>query len=419
MRAIDRAGVVGIVLLGITASATAQQRKPRTSGDWAQWRGPDRTNLSTETGLLKRWPEKGPPLGWKATGIGTGYSTVSVAGDRIYTMGDVGDSSYVHALARDGGKKVWSAKVGRPGGNYEGTRSTPTVAAGRVYALGQWGDLVCLDAVTGQEQWRKNLEKDLGGRMMSGWGYAESVIVDGSKVVCTPGGDRGAIVALDARTGELIWRTEDFTDEAAYSSIVKAKIGTKEQYVQLTGESVVGVAIDTGDVLWRAARHGETAVISTPVVREDRVFVTSGYGIGCNQFRVTERNGKFEAKQVYANKDMENHHGGVVLVGEHVYGTNDNMLVCMDWKTGKVAWKDRSVGKGSVSYADGHLYVRSEGGDGTMALVEATPQGYREKGRFDQPDRSSANAWAQPVIAGGKLYVRDQDVLLCYDVKAK
>ena len=389
-------------------------------GEWPQWRGPNRDNVSAETGLLKRWPDDGPPLAWKAGGIGEGYSSVSVAGGRIFTMGDGPDSSYVHALELDGGKKIWSAKVGRTGGNYEGTRSTPTVDGDRVYALGQWGDLVCLDAATGREHWRKNLEKDFGGRMMSGWGYSESVLLDGERVVCTPGGGKGTLLALNKATGEPVWRTEDFTDDAAYSSIVPATIGGVRQHVQLTGASVVGVAPDTGDVLWRAARQGETAVIPTPVVHDDHVFVTSGYNVGCNLFRVTRGpGGKFTAGQVYANKDMQNHHGGVVLVGGHVYGTSGNQLVCMNLMTGKVAWKDRSVGKGAVAYADGHLYVRSEGGEGTVALVEATPKGYAEKSRFDQPDRSDKQSWPHPVIVGGKLYLRDQDVLLCYDVKAK
>jgi outer membrane protein assembly factor BamB len=255
--------------------------------------------------------------------------------------------------------------------------------------------------------------------MMSDWGYAESVLVDGDKLLCTPGGDQGAIVAMDKSTGDLVWRTEDFTDDAAYSSLVPTEMGGRRQYVQLTGESVVGVAADNGDVLWRAPRQGKTAVIPTPIVKGNHVFVTSGYKVGCNLFRVTPGGGKFTVKEVYANGDMENHHGGVVLVGDHVYGTSGNMLVCMELMTGKVAWKDRSVGKGAVSYADGHLYVRGEGNEGTVALVEATPRAYREKGRFDQPDRSNANSWPQPVIAGGKLYLRDQDVLLCYDVKAK
>lgn len=410
-------------LIGLNVASAAPAPSPAAKAgasptEWPEWRGPKRDNLSPASGLLKQWPKDGPPLAWKASGIGAGYSTVAIAGGRIYTMGDARDSSYVHALELDGGKKIWSTKVGRPGGNYEGTRSTPTVDGDRVYALGQWGDLVCLDAATGKEQWRKNLEKDFGGKMMSGWGYSESVLVDGDKVVCTPGGSKGAVVALNKTSGDVIWQTEDFTDAAAYSSLVPATIGGIRQYVQLTGESVVGIAPDSGDILWRAKRRGETAVIPTPVVHEDLVFVTSGYRVGCNLFKVTPgQGGKFSVEEVYANKDLDNHHGGVVLVGDHVYGTTGNQLVCMELKTGKVAWKDRSVGKGAVLYADGNLYVRSEGGEGAVALVEATPEGYREKGRFEQPDRSDKAAWAHPVIAGGKLYLRDQDVLLCYDVK--
>ena len=353
MRLTPPAALLGIIFLGAPSTLSAQQRggPPRT--EWPQWRGPNRDNVSTETGLLKQWPENGPPLAWKATGIGKGYSSVSIAGDRIYTMGDAADSAYVHCLDLSGGKKVWSVKVGRSGGDYPGTRSTPTVAGDRVYALGQWGDLIALDSATGRVIWRKDLARFFGGRMMSGWGYSESVLVDGDRVVCTPGGDKGAIVALDAKTGNTVWRSKDFTDEAAYSSIVPAEIAGVRQYVQLTGENVVGVDPDSGKVLWRAKRHGETAVIPTPVVKGDLVFVTSGYNVGCNLFRVTRSGDRFTAKQVYANGDMENHHGGVVLVGDHVYGTGDNMLVCMDLATGKVAWKDRSVGKGAVACADG------------------------------------------------------------------
>jgi len=407
-------------LVGIAVAAAPQRPRDSASGtDWPQWRGPRRDNLSSDTGLLKQWPKDGPPLAWKAKGVGAGYSSVAVAGGRIYTMGDGEDSSYVHALDLDG-KMIWSTKVGRPGGNYEGTRSTPTVAGDRVYALGQWGDLVCLDAASGKEQWRKNLEKDFGGRMMSGWGYAESVLVDGDKVVCTPGGDKGTILALNKDTGAVVWRTKDFKDAAAYSSLVPAEIGGVRQYVQLTDASVVGVAADGGKVLWRAARRGETAVIPTPIVHDNFVWVTSGYGAGCNLFRVTPASGgKFAVQQVYANKDLTNHHGGVVLVGEHLYGTDERQLVCMEFMTGKVAWKNRSVGKGSVTYADGNLYVRSEGNEGRVALVEATPQGYHEKGQFEQPERSDKNSWAHPVVVGGRLYLRDQDVLLCYDVRAK
>jgi outer membrane protein assembly factor BamB len=413
-------GCFGVATFGAAPTGGTPTSAGHSPSDWPQWRGPNRDDHSPDTGLLKEWPKDGPPLAWKAGGIGKGYSSVSIGGKRIYTMGDADDGGYVYALALDGGKKLWSTKVGKPGGNYPGTRSTPTVDEDRVYALGQWGDLVCLDADTGDVRWRKNLEKDFGGKMMSGWGYAESVLVDGEHVVCTPGGPKGTVLALNKNTGDVVWRTTDFTDDAAYSSLVPAEIGGVHQYVQLTDASVVGVAADSGHVLWRADRKGETAVIPTPIVYNDCVFVTSGYGVGCNLFRVSGgQGGKFSVKQVYANKDLTNHHGGVVRVGDYVYGTDERQLVCMDLKTGKVKWKDRSVGKGSIVYADGNLYVRSEGNEGTVALVEATPEGYREKGRFDQPNRTSEQSWAHPVVAEGKLYLRDQDSLFCYDVKAK
>ena len=405
-----RFAAIPAILLVVGAALAA------SPSDWPQWRGPKRDNLSTETGLLKQWPDGGPPLAWKAKGIGRGYSTVSVAGGKLLTMGDGPDASYVHALSLDSGTKLWSTKVGRPGGDYPGTRSTPTVDGDRVYALGQHGDLVCLDVGTGKEQWRKSFTKDFGGRMMSGWGYAESVLVDRDHVICTPGGPKGTIIALNKQTGATVWRTKDFTDSAAYCSIVPATIGGVPQYVQLTDASVVGVAADTGKLLWRAPRKGETAVIATPLVKGDLVFVSSGYGVGCNLFKVTPSGGKFTAEQVYQNNEMENHHGGMVIVGDHVYGSSDpGILKCIELKSGKEVWHDRSVGKGSLAYADGHLYLRSEAGP--VALLEATPECYREKGTFEQPDRSNEAAWPHPVIAGGRLYLRDQDVLLCYNLK--
>jgi outer membrane protein assembly factor BamB len=395
---------------------------PAAAGDWPQWRGPKRDGISTETGLLKTWPSKGPPLAWKANGLGPGYSSVAVVQGRIFTMGDGADSSSVRALDLNG-KPLWTAKLGKPGGGdgYPGPRGTPTIDGELVFAIGQYGDLVCVEAATGKEHWRKNLEKDFGGRMMSGWGYSESPLVDGDKLVCTPGGAKGTIVALNKTTGETIWQSKEFTDTAAYASLISSDLGGKHQYIQLTGASVAGVAAENGQLLWKAQRRGSTAVIATPIAWENYVYVTSSYGIGCNLFKVTVAGSEFKAEEVYENKVMANHHGGVVSVGNHVYGySGDKAWICQEFKTGKMVWEEKGkLGKGSLVYADGHLYLRSEGGKGTVALVEATPSGYKEKGRFDQPGRSDKNSWPHPVIADGKLYLRDQDLLLCYDVKQK
>ncbi len=391
-----------------------------TAADWPQWRGPKRDGHSPETGLRREWPPDGPPLTWKTNGVGTGYSSVSVAAGKIYTMGDRGDSSFVHALSV-AGRPLWSAKVGKPGGGggYPGPRCTPTVDGDRVYALGQYGDVVCVEAETGKEVWRKNLSKDFGGEV-GGWGYSESPLIDGERLICTPGGRQGTLVALNKRTGAKTWQSYQWTDPAEYASVIAAEIGGKRQYVQLTGESVGGVAAESGKTLWRASRKGSTAIIPTPIVRDDLVFVTSGYGVGCNMFRVTPSGANFKADDVYANKNMVNHHGGVVLVGEHLYGYSDGKgWVCMKFENGEMVWSDKALGKGSVSYADGHLYLRSEGSRGTVVLVEATPERWREKGRFDQPDRTDKEAWPHPVIANGRLYLRDQDKLFCYDVSAR
>jgi outer membrane protein assembly factor BamB len=265
------------------------------------------------------------------------------------------------------------------------------------------------------------MKADFGGRMMSGWGYSESPLVDGENVICTPGGNGGTLVALNKMTGATVWRSSEFKDSAAYSSIVPAEIGGEKQYVQLTGESVAGIAPETGKLLWKAARHGDTAVVATPIVKDDCVFVTSSYRSGCcNLFKINKDGGAFKASEVYSNTDMANHHGGVVVVGDYIYGHSDRRgWLCMEFKSGKVMWDRGKLDKGSIAYADGHLYCRAERGPGTVVLIEATPEGWRETGRFDQPNRSRDNSWAQPVIAGGKLFIRDHDVLLCYDVKGK
>ncbi len=388
--------------------------------DWPTWRGVNRDGISKEVGLLKQWPADGPNLAWKATGAGVGFSSVSVVGGRVFTMGDGDDASYVLCYSAADGKPVWKSQpVGKTGGSYKGTRCTPTVDGELVYALGQFGDFVCLRAADGREVWRKSLQKDFGGNY-SGWQYTESPLIDGEKVVFTPGGPRGTIVALNKKTGALVWQSKDYKDGAHYASLIAVNHGGRRQYVQLTAQSVAGVDAETGNLLWRAARQGQTAVIPTPIFSNGHVYVTSGYGVGCNLFKVSAESATFTTEPVYKNKEMTNHHGGVILLGDHLYGYSDGRgWVCQDFKSGEQVWANPGVGKGAIAYADGHFYCRSEGHEGKVGLIEATSKGYVEKGGFKQPERSKESAWAHPVIANGRLYLRDQDILLCYDIKAK
>ena len=425
-----RAGIAALAApLAVAAAALAA-----TPAGWPGWRGPNRDGLSTETGLLRAWPATGPALAWKASGLGTGFSSVSVADGRVFTMGDVDGASTQHviALSAADGKRLWSAKVGPPWQDqYAGPRGTPTVDGDMVYALGTAGDLVALEAATGKERWRKSLPGDFGGKMMSMWTWSESPLVDGDRVVVTPGGSGALLVALDKRTGKEIWRTAagdlgpKGKDGAAYSSIVISNGGGVKQYVQLTGKGVVGVRASDGKLLWNYNRvANDVANIPTPVVKGDFVFTSTGYQTGSALLKLAPAAGGVSATEVYFldGKTFQNHHGGMVLVGDHIYaghGHNRGNPIAIEMATGKVAWggaeqKAAGTGSAAVAYADGSLYFRYQ--NGTMALIEATPTGYVEKGTFAIPG-ATAPSWPHPVITGGRLYIREQDALLVYDVK--
>jgi prepilin-type processing-associated H-X9-DG protein len=387
--------------------------------DWPQWQGLERTAISPEKGLLPSWPKEGPELAWKATGLGAGYSTPSIAGGRIFTMGNRGRTEYVIALSEKDGKELWATEVGpvrAGGGGYAGPRCTPTVDGEFLYALGLNGDLVCLEVSKGAERWRKNLVKDFGGQV-GGWGYSESPLVDGDKVICTPGGRKATLVALNKKDGETIWTAKvPQGDGAHYSSVIAANVGKQRQYIQFLRGGVVGVAAADGEFLWRYNDPANgTANCSTPIYHDGHVFAASSYGVGGGLVKLTKDGDKVKAEEVYFTKHMKNHHGGMVLLDGYLYGSNEGVLACLNFKTGKVMWEDRHPGKGSIAYADGRLYYRNEGGP--IILVEANPKKYVEKGRFNQPGRSRQPAWPHPVIANGKLYIRDQDALLCYNVK--
>jgi outer membrane protein assembly factor BamB len=411
-----------LVCVSTLPFAAAENFQPRPF-DWPQWQGPQRDGISQETGLLPSWPKEGPHLVWKATSLGGGYSTPSIAAGRVFGMGyrknEGADDEVVWALQERTGKELWHTTIGPANhrvGYGEGPRCTPTVDGERLYALGVSGDLVCLEVATGKQLWRHNLVKEFDGRI-PGWGYSESPLVDGSKVIVTPGKRKATLVAFDKMNGQTIWTSQvPEGDNAQYASAIVADLPGQRQYVQFLSGGVVAVAADDGAFLWRYDHPANgTANISTPIFHDGAVFAASAYGKGGGLVKLMRDGPITRASEVYFTQKMENHHGGMVVVDGYLYGANGGQLACLEVATGKVQWQSRTPGKGSILYADGRLYYRNEGGN--VCLIEVNPHKYVEQGRFMQPDRSNSNAWAHPVIANGRLYLADQNVLLCYDVK--
>jgi outer membrane protein assembly factor BamB len=386
------------------------------AADWPQWQGPDRDRLSKETGLLKEWPAGGPKVVWTATGLGAGYGSMAVAGTRVFVQGMRGTTSTVIALNRADGKEVWSKPLGQRQDNDRGPgpRGTPTVDGDRLYVLTENGDLACLKT-DGTVVWQRNILKEFGGSQLQ-WLISESPLVDGPHVVVSPGGPGAGMVKLDKMTGKTVWTAKQLSDTAGYSSIIAADVQGVRTYMTFTASNGVGVRASDGKVMFRyPTAANRVANVATPIYSNDKVFFTSAYGTGGGLLDLTAQNGEVVSKEVYFTQNMKNHHGGVVLVDGYLYGFSDAVLTCMEFATGKVAWRDRSVGKGSVTYADGHLYLQSE--NNVFGLAEATSAGYHEQGRFNIPDKGLPS-WAHPVISDGRLYVRNQDTLIAYDIKA-
>ena len=405
-----------LVVLPLFLAASLSLAGPH---DWPQWQGPDRTAISSEKGLVQEWSKDGPKMLWKAEGIGESYSTPTVASGRIFVMGNRERKECVFALAEKDGEQLWRYEIGdvrHNGGGYAGPRCSPTVDGDRVYALGLNGDFVCLETSSGKLLWRKDLVKDFKGAP-GGWGYSESPLVDGDKLLCTPGGRTATLVALDKKTGEPLWKgLVPQGDGAAYSSIIAVTVEGQRQYIQFLSGGVVGLSAE-GKFLWRYDHpHNGTANCSTPIYHDGHVFAASNYGVGGGLAKLTRNGDKWEAKEVYFTRDMKNHHGGMVLLDGKLYGSNEGELVCLDFKSGEVQWREREPGKGSITCADGRLYYRNEGGP--MFLVEVNEKKYVRCGRFSPP-RSGSPAWPHPVIANGRLYIQDQDKLMCYDVKQR
>ena len=397
--------------------------------DWPQWGGPDRNAVSKERGLLAEWPEDGPPLAWKTDGLGGGYSAPSIAAGRVFGMSNRGDDEFVWALSEADGKSLWATRIGpaAQGGRSQGREGpgcTPTVDGERLYVLGLSGELACLQVQDGKIIWQRSLTRDFGGRIPA-WRYNESPLVDGGKVICTPGAQDATLVALDKLTGETIWRSQvPGNPGAGYASAIAIDFDGQRECVQFTAKALVGVALSDGKFLWQyeqpANSHGINC--STPLHHDGMVFASSAYGNGGGLAKLAkDQSGRIKAEEIWFSRKMKNHHGGVVLFDGCLYGANGGneggFLTCLDFKTGELQWRDRGVPKGSVALADGRIYFRTE--DGVVLLIEPNPKQYLEGGRFLQPQRSKRPAWAHPVIANGKLYLRDQDVLFCYDVKAR
>ncbi len=404
--------LLALLLLPVMAAS------PLPEAEWPQWRGADRNGISKETGLLKQWPSSGPSSVWAIANLGSGYGSLSIKADRIFVQGTQSGSSVVFCLNRADGKPVWTATLGASldQDRGRGPRGTPTTDGDRVYALSENGDLACLNFGSGAVIWKKNILKDFGGSNPN-WLISESPLVDGNRLIVSPGGRGAGIVALDKMTGKTIWTTKELSDDAGYASCITADVQGVHTIIGFTARAGVGVRAADGKLMWRyEPPANRTANCATPVFADNKVFYTSAYGTGCGLLDLKVQNGEVKADELYFSKDMKNHHGGVVLVNGYLYGFSDAILTCISFATGRTVWRDRSVGKGALTYADGQLYMLGE--NNVVGLAEATPEGYKEKGRFSIADQGWPS-WAHPVVCGGKLYIRNQGTLACYDVKAK
>jgi outer membrane protein assembly factor BamB len=400
--------------------------------DWPTFRGPQRTGVSPDTNLLTAWPESGPKLVWESAGAGRGYASVAVAGDKLFTLGDGlstqgGEDEYLSGYDRATGKQLWATKTGpawkemQP--DWHNSRSTPTADNGMVYVITPKGVLVACQANDGKEVWRKDLAGEMGGKKADPWGYSESVLIDGNQLVCTPGGEKATMVALDKTTGNVIWTAVHPGDiGAGHASIVISTVGSKRVYVQTTGSAVLGVSADDGKLLWSYPIPKTTAVIPTPIVRDDLVFASIGYNTGGALLQqIPGPSGEVTVKEIYGlNTKLSNKHGGVVLIGDHVYGdSNDSGTpFCADLMTGEIKWKGRGPGEKSIAVVGGNGMLYMQFQNGVLALVKADPESYTVVSQFTIPGSGKRPSWAHPVISDGKLYLRSQDQLFCYDISS-
>lgn len=422
----QKLSLVLMTLVGVQATAV-------NADDWPTFRGADRTAVSSESGLLQTWGENGPKLLWTAKGAGRGYASPAISEGRMYTLGDgisLKDDAdeYLTCFNSETGAPVWQTKTGEPWNrgktSWQGSRATPTVDGDRVYVVTPHGKLVCAKTSNGSIVWTKDFKEDFSGKKKDSWGYSESPLVDGNKIIVTPGGEVSTVVALDKHSGEVIWtcaRPEDVG--AGHSSVVISQVGGRKVYVQNTGCGPLGVDAETGEMLWDYDIDAPTAFIPSPIIKGDLVYTVAGYGTGGALLRqVAGRGGSVSVKEIYGVRThLANKHGGVVLVGDNLYFGNEdkNVIKCADLMTGELKWEKRGKGSGStsVAYADGQLYLRYQ--NGTVSLADASTSGFKELSSFKAPESGNGDkpSWAHPVISGGRLFLREDDAILCYSIK--
>ncbi|MBI1247859.1 PQQ-binding-like beta-propeller repeat protein [bacterium] len=390
--------------------------------DWPQWRGPHRDGISAETGLSAVWPAGGPKLVWKADSLGDGYGAVSVADSMVFLVSNEGlENELVKALDAKTGEELWSTRIGKVGNpnqkpSYPAARSTPTVDGDMVYALGSDGDLVCLKRSSGEEVWRVSLRSEFEGKP-GVWAYAESPLVDGDKVIVTPGGEEAGIVAVDKHSGKPIWKAKTIDMGAAgYASVQKANVSGIDQYVSFMGRGLVGVSANDGTLLWSYPGTSGTANMATPTAGGD-VFYSGGGRKGGGAVRLVKEGNEFESEELYFSQKLPSSIGGTVKVGDYLYGCGGSTLMCIGFTSGDIQWQERISAPASLIYADGRFYLHAE--DGKVMMVSADSKGMKVVGEFDLPDQPEGvgKQWAYPALADGKLYLRQHGTVWCYDVK--
>ena len=400
--------------------------KASNAGYWPQWRGPDRTNVARDTGLLKSWPKEGPPLIWTAKGLGSGVPSLSVAGGRIFTLGNHDEQEHLVALAEDGGKVLWKTPIG-PAIKSAGvmqwlSQRTPTVDGDRVYGVSARGILSCCEVDTGKELWRKDYAKDFDGKI-GAWGFCDFPLVDGDRLICTPGGDMATLVALDKKTGAVVWQCPIPGQRSTYGGLIRAEIDGVPMYIHQLDGGIFGVS-PAGKLLWKVeVQKTSMGNVHTALIRDDLVFFSCGWGVKGSLLRVRPNKDVVETEAIYANsQSLESWLGSSVLAGDFVHTSSGQRI---EWKTGKTIERLRIQPRSTMTYADGRL-VHRDGGTGVVMLHEVTPDGYVKRGEFAPPAADKADKpakavstppWTFPVIAGGRLYLRDQNVLFCYDLR--